>query len=106
MENNKDIIYNFLNRFEDFAGSDKERGYIKAYRPSWHPNPVQFWFNPPYKDGKSDPTPSNCIFLTRDGKILVENFYTGELIDLDNCLGHSIENFTIVIEDYNLEESL
>ena len=68
MEDSKQIIYNFLEQFEDFTQEDRENGYVKVYRPSWHPFPVQFWFNPPYNEnGKSTPTPSKTIVLTNEG---------------------------------------
>lgn len=103
MEDNMTIIYEFLEQFEDFTQSDIESGYRNVYRPSWHPEPVQFWFNPPYdENGNSFATPSNTIILTNDGKIMVEAFKTGLLYDLNDCLGHSVENLAIVIEDYNL----
>lgn len=107
MEDDRRTIYEFLERFEDFTSSDRESGYRKVYRPGWHPRPVQFWFNPPFGESrKSSPTASNTVVLTNDGKILVEDIRTGTLYNLDECLGHSIENFAIVIEDYNSEESL
>lgn len=103
MEDDRTTILNFLNQYEDFTQSDKESGYAKVYRPGWHPNPVQFWFNPPFdENGKSTPTPSNTVYMTRDGKILVEDIETGQIYTLDECLGHSIENFAIAIEDYTL----
>ena len=107
MEDPKTIIYDFLNQFEDFTRSDRESGYVKVYRPSWHPFPVQFWFNPPFdENGKSSPVPSNTILLTNEGKIMVENIKTGLFFNLDEGLGYSIENFVTVIEDYNDEQSL
>ena len=48
MEDDRTIILNFLNQYEDFASGDRESGYSKVYRPGWHPRPVQFWFNPPF----------------------------------------------------------
>jgi outer membrane protein assembly factor BamB len=101
MEDDRTIILNFLNQYEDFTSGDRESGYSKVYRPSWHPWPVQFWFNPPFDEkGKSAPTPSNTVAMTPDGKIVVEDFRTGVFYNLDECLGHSIENFAIAIEDY------
>ena len=32
MEDNKAIIYDFLNQFEDFTQKDKENGYKNVYR--------------------------------------------------------------------------
>lgn len=107
MEDDRTIILNFLNQYEDFASGDRESGYVKVYRPGWHARPVQFWFNPPFGESrKSSPTPSNTVALTNDGKIIAEDIRTGTLYNLDECLGHSIENFAIVIEDYNSEEFL
>jgi hypothetical protein len=100
MENQKEIIYEFLNQFEDFTREDRESGYAKVYRPGWHPHPLQFWFNPPFgEDGKSTPTLSNAVILLSDGKIMVEDVYTGLSYDLDMCLGTSIQNFIQAITD-------
>lgn len=94
MEDNKAIIYDFLNQFEDFTREDRESGYVKVYRPNWHPHPLQFWFNPPFgEDGKSTPTLSNTVILLDDGKIMVEDVYTGLSYSLDDCLGYSVQNF-------------
>lgn len=107
MEDSKKFIYDFLNRFEDFTESDRQNGYAKVYRPALHPYPVQFWFNPPFdENGKSKPTPSATIILKNDGEIMVENLRTGLFFNLDECLGHSIDNFVIAIEDYYREGAL
>lgn len=101
MEDNMSIIYEFLEQFQDFTQSDKESGYKNVYRPSWHPNPLQFWFNPPFDvNGKSIPTPSNTISLSPNGRVMVEDIRTGLCYNLDECLGYSVENFAIAIEDY------
>ena len=104
MEDDKRIVYEFLEQFEDFTQSDRENGYKKVYRPALHPYPVQFWFNPPFDEtGKSKPSPSATIILTNDGKIMVESLRTGTFFNLDECLGHSLGNFLIAIEDYYRE---
>lgn len=98
MEDSKTIIYDFLNQFEDFTQSDKESGYVKVYRPGWHPHPMQFWFNPPFdKNGESFPTLSGTIILLNDGKIMVENAKTGLSYNIDDCLDDSVENFILSI---------
>ena len=94
----KAIIYKFLDNFEDFTKEDIAAGYRKVYRPGWHPHPIQFWFNPPFnEEGTSTPTLSNAVTLTSDGKIMVEDVYTGLSYNLDECLGDSIENFILSI---------
>lgn len=103
MEDDRTIILNFLNQYEDFTQSDRENGYAKVYRPGWHPQPLQFWFNPPYdEDGESFPTLSGTIILLTDGKIMVENAQTGLSFDLDDCLGDSIGNFVFSIRRQSL----
>ena len=100
MEDQKTIIYDFLAQFEDFTTEDKENGYANVYRPSWHPHPLQFWFNPPYDTkGISEPTISNTIVLTRDGKIMVQDVYTDLYFNLDDCLGGTIDNFLYAIKE-------
>ena len=107
MEDNKAIIYDFLNQFEDFTQKDKENGYKNVYRPSWHPSPLQFWFNPPFdENGESFPTLSRTIILLNSGKIMVEDVYSGLLFDLDPCLGDSIENFIFSINNHRQEGTL
>lgn len=103
MESEKNIIYNFLEQFEDFTQSDIENGYKNVYRPGWHPSPLQFWFNPPFdKNGKSFPTLSGTIVLLNDGKIMVENAKNGLSFNLDECLGDSVENFIASIQKNSL----
>ena len=100
MEDNKTIIYDFLNKFEDFTREDRESGYVKVYRPSWHISPLQFWFNPPFDEGgESFPTLSGTIILLNDGEIMVEDVRTKMLYNLDVCLGDSIQNFTFSINN-------
>ena len=99
MEDSKTIIYDFLDHYEDFSKDDIENQYAKVYRPSWHPHPIQFWFNPPFdSEGTSNPTISNTITLTNDGEIMVEDVYTGLSFNLDECLGDSIDNFVLAIK--------
>ena len=102
MEDDRTIILNFLNQYEDFTQSDKESGYVKVYRPERHPVAMQFWFNPPFSESSktSMPVPSSTLILTSDGKIMVENLYTGLFFNLDDCLGSSISNCINSIENY------
>lgn len=100
MEDDKKIIYDFLDRYEDFAQTDTQNGYAKVYRPSWHPQPLQFWFNPPYDNrGISYPTLSNAIILKNDGEIMVEDVYSGLFYNLEECLGDSVANFAYSIRE-------
>ena len=90
----KTAIYDFMESFEDFLPSDEEGGYEKVYRPGWHMEPMQFWFNPPYdENGVSLPSLSGTIILLADGKIMVESTRNGLFYNLDECLGDSIGNF-------------
>ena len=101
MEENMQMIYDFINRFEDFTQEDRKMGFQKVYRPSWHPFPIQFWFNPPFGEvAESRPTPSSTIALDGNGEIIVQDFYSGNFYRLSECLGHSVDNFSVVIEDY------
>lgn len=102
------IIYEFLNQFEDFTKSDRENGYVKVYRPERHPVAMQFWFNPPFSENSktSMPVPSSTLILTRDGKVMVENLYTGLSFNLDDCLGSSISNCVNSIENYYRQTTL
>lgn len=108
MEDNRTIILNFLNQYEDFTQSDKESGYVKVYRPERHPVAMQFWFNPPFLENSktSMPVPSSTLILTSDGKIMVENLYTGLFFNLDDCLGSSISNCVNSIENYYRQTTL
>ncbi len=102
MKDNKAIIYEFLGQYEDFVQTDIESGYKNVYRPSWHPNPMQFWFNPPYDEtGKSDPTLSGDIILLEDGTIMVENMRDHLFYNLDECLGDSLLSFALTIKSTN-----
>ena len=108
MAQDKEIIYNFLSKFEDFTQSDRESGYVKVYRPERHPVAMQFWFNPPFSENSktSMPVPSSTLILTSDGKIMVENIYTGLFFNLDDCLGSSIANCVSSIENYYRQTTL
>ena len=107
MEDNKKIIYDFLNQFEDFSDLDRQNGYAKVYRPGWHPQPLQFWFNPPFDEtGESFPTLSGTIILLNDGEIIVQNAKTGLFFNLDECLGDSIENFVFSINEFRQRDNL
>lgn len=98
MDNDRTIIYNFLDGCEDFTKEDVQSGYAKVYRPSWHPHPMQFWFNPPFNEkGVSSPTLSNAVILMDNGDIMVEDVYTGLSYNLDTCLEDSIQNFVYSI---------
>ena len=102
MEDDKTIIYEFLSQFEDFTPADRESGYKNVYRPSWHIEPFQFWFNPPYDEtGKSEPTLSGIIYLTEDGSIIVQNARNSLFYNLDECLGESIKSFALSIMNRN-----
>lgn len=102
MEDDRRIIYEFLNQFEDFTQSDIESGYLNVYRPGWHPYPMQFWFNPPYgADGKSVPTLSNAIFLLENGSIMVEDVHSHLAYNLDECLGDSESNLVEAVRNHN-----
>lgn len=102
MEDNKTTIYEFLSQYEDFVQTDIESGYKNVYRPSWHPNPIQFWFNPPFDEmGKSDPTLSGDIILLEDGTIMVENMRDHLFYNLDECLGDSLLSFALTIKSTN-----
>ena len=103
MEDDRTIILNFLNQYKDFTKSDRESGYKNAYRPSWHIEPFQFWFNPPFDEtGKSVPTLSGTIYLREDGSILVQNAKNNLFYNLDECLGESIRSFALSIMNRNL----
>ena len=100
MEDDMTIIYQFLEQFEDFTPSDKESGYKNVYRPAWHPEPFQFWFNPPFDEtGISVPTLSGTIVLLNDGNIMVENAINKLFFNLKDCLGDSIKSFRLSIEN-------
>lgn len=101
MDNDKTVIYEFLEQFEDFTQSDKESGYKNVYRPSWHENPFQFWFNPPFDEtGKSNPTLSGAIILLDDGTVLVENIRDHLFYDINECVGDSIRSFILSIQNH------
>ena len=101
MEDDRTIIYEFLSQFEDFTQSDRESGYKNVYRPSWHIEPFQFWFNPPFDEtGKSEPTLSGIIYLTEDGRIIVQNARNSLFYNLDDCIGDTEMNFIEAINNY------
>jgi hypothetical protein len=98
MDNDKTVIYEFLEHFEDFTQSDVESGYKNVYRPSWHENPFQFWFNPPFDEtGKSNPTLSGAIILLDDGTVMVENIRDHLFYNLDECVGDSVKSLVLSI---------
>ncbi len=102
MENDKAVIYNFLEQFEDFTESDTENGYKNVYRPSWHENPFQFWFNPPFDEtGKSKPSLSGAIALLEDGTVMVENMRDHLFYNIDDCLGDSLTSLILSIKSLN-----
>jgi len=101
MGEDRTMIYEFLEQFEDFTRSDIENGYKNVYRPGWHPNPVQFWFNPPFDEtGESMPTLNNAIFLLEDGTIMIEDVYSHLAYNLDDCVGDTEMNFIEAISNY------
>lgn len=107
MEDIKSIIYDFLGQYTDFDQSDRESGYANVYKPAWHINPIQFWFNPPFDEGgESFPTLSGTIVLLNDGEIMVEDVRTKILYNLDDCLGDSIQNFAFSINNHRQEGAL
>ena len=102
MEDDRTIIYEFLSQFEDFTAADRENGYKNVYRPSWHIEPFQFWFNPPFDEtGKSEPTLSGAICLREDGTVVVENAVKHIFYNLNDCLDDSIKSFALSIRNRN-----
>lgn len=102
MQDDKKIIYEFLEQFEDFTQADRESGYKNVYRPSWHENPFQFWFNPPFDEsGKSQPTLSGAIALLEDGTVMIENVRDHFFYDLNDCVGDSELSLILSIKDIN-----
>lgn len=94
------IIYDFFSQFEDFTQSDIESDYANVYRPSWHENPFQFWFNPPFDEtGKSNPTLSGAIILLKDGTVMVENVRDHLFYNLNECVGESIRSLVLSIQN-------
>ena len=71
----------------------------KIYKPSWHPHPVSFYFNPPIKK-KRKPSVSGALVLVDDYIIVVEDYNSGKYYLLDECLGDSIGNAVHAIETY------
>lgn len=94
--NELDFIRNFISRYSDFGDIN---GYRAVYRPTWHPSPVSFWFNPPFdENGESNPSPSGILLLSENGSIFVENFDNGEFYNIEQCLGDTIENAVYAIQ--------
>lgn len=101
MGEDRTMIYEFLEQFEDFTQSDKESGYKNVYRPSWHENPFQFWFNPPFDEtGKSNPTLSGAIILLDNGTVMVENIRDHLFYNINECVGDSIRSFILSIQNH------
>lgn len=75
---------------------------FKMYRPSWHPYPMSFWFNPPIDEDEEESFPcvSGEIILVDDRIVVVEDYNSGEYYLLDDCLGHSIENAVHAIKTH------
>lgn len=95
------IIQNFIAQYSDFGSYSTEQ-YRAVYRPSWHPEPVSFWFNPPFNNkGVSRPSVSGILCLAQDGTIYVENYNTGEFFDLSKCMGGTMENAIYAIQLHN-----
>lgn len=102
MEDDSTVIYNFLSQYEDFTQSDIESGYKNVYRPSWHENPFQFWFNPPFDEtGKSNPTLSGVIVLKEDGTVMIENIRDHLFYRLEDCIGDSKLSLILSIKSIN-----
>lgn len=92
------IIQNFIAQYSDFGSYSNEQ-YKAVYRPSWHPEPVSFWFNPPFDSkGVSRPSVSGILCLAQDGTVYVENYNTGEFFDLSKCMGGTMENAIYAIQ--------
>lgn len=118
MNQNLAIIREFLRDYHDFSSKDRRRGFVNIYRPEWHKNPVQFWFNPPFgRKKESNPVISRAVMMKSDGTILVQglrpdlrsmlrgdNAKPGKTYELDSCLGDSLSNFVSAIEYYRREE--
>ena len=91
------MIQNFITQYNDFGSYSNEQ-YKAVYRPSWHPEPISFWFNPPFdEDGESNPSPSGTLILCYDGSILIENYDNGQYYKLNECLGDTILNAVYAI---------
>lgn len=92
-----EIVREFVSKHDDF-GLDGNQQYKAVYRPSWHPEPVCFWFNPPFNEkGESRPRVSNTLILTKTGRVLVEDERDGELYDILDCLGGTLDNVVYAI---------
>jgi hypothetical protein len=92
-----EIVREFVSKHDDF-GLDGNQRYKAVYRPSWHPEPVCFWFNPPFNEkGESRPRVSNTLILTKTGRVLVEDERNGELYDILDCLGGTLDNVVYAI---------
>lgn len=92
-----EIVREFVSKHDDF-GLDGNQRYKAVYRPSWHPEPVCFWFNPPFNEkGESRPRVSNTLILTKTGRVLVEDERDGELYDILDCLGGTLDNVVYAI---------
>ena len=92
-----EIVREFVSKHNDF-GLDGNQRYKAVYRPSWHPEPVCFWFNPPFNEkGESRPRVSNTLILTKTGRVLVEDERDGELYDILECLGGTLDNVVYAI---------
>lgn len=92
-----EIVREFVSKHDDF-GLDGNQRYKAVYRPSWHPEPVCFWFNPPFNEkGESRPRVSNTLILTKTGRVLVEENRDGEMYDILDCLGDTLLNAAYAI---------
>ena len=45
-----------------------------------------------FSNSNSWPAPSSCLFLTVNDEILIESEYTGDIYNLNDCIGDTIEN--------------
>lgn len=92
-----EIVREFVSKYDDF-GSYNNLQYKAVYRPSSHPEPVSFWFNPPFdENGESCPRVSNTLILTKTGRVLVEENRDGEMYDILDCLGDTLLNAAYAI---------
>lgn len=92
-----EIVREFVSNYNDFGSYDNQQ-YKAVYRPCWHPEPVSFWFNPPFdENGVSHPRVSGTLILTKTDKILVEDNNDGEIYDILDCLGDTLLNASYAI---------
>lgn len=98
------IIADFIIAHDDSG----QKGDYKIYKPTWHPRPMSFWFNPPIPEDEdeSHPCVSGDLVLVDEGIIVVEDYNSGQYHLLDECLGNSIETAVYAIQKYSGAELL